>query len=135
MRIGTAAGTFLLFGCVLAGAGAARADDSCVNPTRAVEKMNGNYGTVELLSQAEVEGLGKAYAAANGGRQMAAADAALVFHRPDNPLIAWVILFAKGCAIGQDPMEEATVRKGLAQAAPADSKSEAAPKADPGAAK
>ena len=135
MRFGLA-GAFLTAGFMLVGSGLARAaDDGCIGPMRAVEKMNGNYGTVEQLSQTEVDGLAKVYAEANEGRKLTKANSALVFHRPDAPLVAWIILFRDGCAIGEAPILEETVKKGLAaagspaapQSAP-DSKSAADPK-------
>jgi len=126
MRFELAIGAFLAAGLVLAGVGAARADTACIGPKGAVEKMNGNYGTVEQLSPLEVQGLAKAFAEVNGGKKMASADAALVFHRPDNPVVAWVILFLDGCAVGESPMMEETVRKGIAQAAPGGSPPQAA---------
>jgi hypothetical protein len=132
MRFGFAAGILLTAGLVFAGSSAARADNDCVSPKGAVEKMNGNYGTVEQLSQLGVEGLAKAFAEANGGKKMAKADTALVFHRPDNPIVACVILFMDGCAVGESPMMEETVRKGIAQAAPGASP-QAAPDSKSGA--
>ena len=134
MRIRIATVSALLLGGIAAAGGSARADDTCISPQRAAEKMQANTDndvTYETLSESQVETLAKAFSDANGGRKMKHADQAQVFHRQIQPLIAWIILFEKGCAVGQLPMEEKTVRSALVPAAGAksDSKNDSKPAA------
>lgn len=100
-------------------AGAAGAEEKCISPKRATEKMQGDGISFENFTGAKLDSLGKAYAARNPGHHLMAADEAIVFHRIDNPLVGWVILFRGGCAIGQAPIEEKTVRDAVSHGAAA----------------
>lgn len=129
MRPGIFAKAIVLSLGIMVAAGVARAADAeCLSPKSTTEKMQGPGIGIEDFSQQQVDDLGKAYSAANPGRHMVAADEALIFHRPEEPSLAWVVLFKGGCAIGMAPIDETVV-----DAAKANGQS-SGQKPDPGAA-
>lgn len=105
-------GKFALFAAAAAAMipfilGSAHAQD-CVSQEAAKARMRAPNVTVDTLTAAEVKTLSEHFHASykNPSEDLKIADSALVFHRPDANHLAWVILFQKGCAFAEGPIQE-----------------------------
>lgn len=99
----------LLIAAVLCAAipAAAGAQDqaNCLDTTAVLEKIQRGGILAAKLTEPQVEKLRTAFANAHPGAKMAKGDLALVFHREEAPVIDWLVLFQKGCASSELPIE------------------------------
>jgi hypothetical protein len=122
MRKAIVKATVLLLGLVVA-TGAARAEDgaseanptkaNCINPTEAIEKLEGQASSTDKLDSSQIKKVSKAFAAAYPGTHLVDADQALVFHHAEDPRDAWLVLFKDGCAVRQGYLDEKIYRDAL----------------------
>jgi hypothetical protein len=84
---------------------AAGAEDTCLDTIAVLERVQKGGIVAAKLDELQIEKLRTAFAEAHPGQKMATGDQALVFHRADAPLIDWLILFQKGCASSELPIE------------------------------
>ena len=84
---------------------AAGAQETCLDTVGVLEKIQKGGIVAAKLDESQIEKLRAAFSKAHPGQKMADGDHALVFHREDAPLIDWLILFQKGCASSELPIE------------------------------
>ena len=94
--------------CALAPVAAA-AGDYCLDTLGVLEKVQKGGILATKLDESQVEKLRAAFAEAHPGQKMAAGDQGLAFHRDDAPGIDWLILFQKGCASSELPIDSKLV--------------------------